>query len=89
MRNIKKQEVINPKTNKFSKAAFLNKIVKGEILVYEKNDNVDNNYYLTDDIEILIKLKSGLHFNANYNNRAEDLQAYLGTSYYYKFAFKN
>jgi len=68
-----------PKTKLRLKKAILN----GSILVYECNMNNDNKYTLLENINTIIKLWEGFHYNLAGN---EEAKAYLGTSFNYKFA---
>lgn len=78
---------VNTKNNKFSKAAFLNKIKKGIVKVYENNSNV-NNVFVEVNPNSILKMKDGLRFHANYeNDKSKELRAYLGTSFSYKFTY--
>ena len=69
---------------KFSKLSFLNKIKKGQIVIHERNFN-HGMIFCKIDSNLILKLSSGLRFNAKYNHESTDLEAYLGTSFNYKF----
>lgn len=86
MNSIIIKEEINTKTGKFSKAAFLNKIQKGIVKVYENNDKYDLEFRLM-DAERFLKMKNGVSFNAKYVSQEEELKGYLGTSFNYKFTY--
>lgn len=87
MKSITIQQETNLKTGRFSKASFLNKIKKGDVKVFMNDDKYDMEY-ISVTSESVLKIKNGLRFYANYqNDKQEDLIAYLGTSFKYKFTY--
>jgi len=87
MKSISIKQETNLTTGKFSKTAFLNKIKKGLVKVYENNSNV-NSVFTEVNSESFLKMKDGLRCHANYeNDKDKELRFYLGTSFSYKFTY--
>ena len=61
-------------------------ILNGTVKVYEVDYNRDNVYRLVENVNLLIKLWSGFHFNPKYYSPEQVASASLGTSFYYKFS---
>lgn len=70
-----------PKTKLQLKKAILN----GSIIVYEKNQNWDKNYQKLDDINSILSLWNGFRYFPKYQAETNEVAAYLGTSFIYKF----
>ena len=86
MKAITIKEVLNA-AGKFSKASFLKRLSSGEIKIFEKDNKSDIIEWNEVDAYSIIKLKEGISFNAKYYQPTEILEAYLGTSFQYKFTF--
>lgn len=71
-----------PKTKLQLKKAILN----GSIIVFEKDNNWENNYRKLDNVNSIIKLWDGFRFAPKYQGETTEATAYLGTSFFYKFA---
>jgi len=80
MRFLKVSEA--PKTKLQLKKAILNK----SIIVFEKDMNLEMQYRKLEDINYIIKLWDGFRFVPKYQCDKNDAQAYLGTSFNYKFS---
>ena len=71
-----------PKTKLQLKKAILN----GSIIVFEKDNNWEKNYRKLDNVNSIIKLWDGFRFAPKYQGETNEATAYLGTSFFYKFA---
>lgn len=70
-----------------SKTTLKNQIIKGEVKVYEKNNDNDYGYVLVENVNTLINLWNGFFFPKKYQDGSNEAYATLGTSYQYKFSF--
>lgn len=70
-----------PKTKLQLKKAILS----GSIVVFEKDFNWEKNYRKLEDINSIISLWDGFRYAPKYRGDSEDANAYLGTSFVYKF----
>ena len=62
-------------------------IENGQISVFENDDNKDNVFRKIEDVDIL-RLWQGLNYAPKYQGDNNDVIAYLGTSFNYKFSFE-
>ena len=70
-----------PQTKLQLKKAILN----GSILVFEKDNNWDKDYRKIDNVKIILDLWSGFRYAPSYQGQENEVTAYLGTSFFYKF----
>ena len=72
-----------PKTKNQLKKAILS----GEILVFEKDNNHTKTYELINinQLNSIINLWSGFNYSTKFQGETNEVCAYLGTSFYYKF----
>jgi hypothetical protein len=70
-----------PATKLRLKKALINK----EIICLESDYNAQDTSYKAIDLNHLLKMWDGFHYNIKGNNQDAEGWACLGTSYYYKF----
>jgi hypothetical protein len=71
-----------PQTKLRLKKAILN----GSIIVFEKDNNWEKNYRKLDNVNSILSLWDGFRYYPKYQGETNEATAYLGTSFYYKFA---
>jgi hypothetical protein len=71
-----------PKTKLQLKKAIL----KGSIVVFERDMNRSNDYTKLNSANSILSLWDGFRYHAPYQGSENEANAYLGTSFNYKFA---
>ena len=71
-----------PKTKLQLKKAILN----GTIIVYEKDMNWDKDFRVLNDLHSILSIWDGFRYAPKFQTESHIASAFLGTSFYYRFA---